>query len=137
MHMYPPQSMCVEVELKLISNSIHLNKFGSACLVPGHSDGSSVRMPAPERLLHVGTHAAMCLMLALCIVPTPWLAPLHIPRVVPCPAPAPWRPSAPDHSHAGELSSCSSWLLQIGLTTTCAIPYLLLQHIDETLETYV
>ena len=135
MHMYPPQSMCVEVKLKLISNSIHLNKYGSVCLAPGCSAGASVRTPAPVRLLHVGTHAALCLMLAPCLMPCTVAHARFVSHVASYPTPAPWRSLA--HTHAGGPSSCSKWLLQMGLTATCATPYLLLQHLDETLATYV
>jgi hypothetical protein len=35
------------------------------------------------------------------------------------------------HAHAGGLSSCSRWLLQMGSTTTCATLDIYLQHLEE------
>jgi len=125
MHIYPPQSMHVEVKLNLISNSIHLNKYGSVCLAPRRSAGASVRTPAPVCPLHVGTHAALCLMLAPCLVPrtmaraTPY--PTHctvahvrfVSHAVLCPAPAPWCPSALTRMQASPAAAavgCYRWV---------------------------
>ena len=108
--------MCVEVKLKLISNSIHLNKYGLVCLAPRRSDGASVRTPAPVRLLHVGTRARTVSRAPhrgtrYSVSHAPHRGPraLRVLRhsVSRARTVVPLR----THAHAGEPSSCSSWLL--------------------------
>jgi hypothetical protein len=90
-------------------------------LASGRVDGASVWTPAPAS--RVGSHrtASRARVVA---------------RTAPCLAAASWHPLH-THTHAGGPSSCSRWLLQMGPATTCIMLDLLLQHLDETLATYV